>query len=307
MRPHGPSVRLQAVRWLAPALVALGLYVAAFAVALGNAVVPCRSQLQVEPEPASWRDWPAVPNDAGYVFQGHLALPRRPLYGSIDVTAPGVCADGALSLPKWLDTGINQSHVLAMYHTPDQLSLRQDPDGSGLIVVEGKSYEEPEAVFVSAFRRDDSRWAYVSGRALLLLVSLAVAIIALLGAVVRVLRTLSLGRLLRRGGRVRDGVRDAGGTIRLVDDGSMVTPAPPGPPGPVLVRVATSSPGTYREPPATRATRIWSGSRDGVEKRDREVATRALRWSVALAAGLAVGIVIIGFLLQVEDAWHSMS
>jgi len=102
-------------------------------------------------------------------------------------------------------------------------------------------------------------------------------------------------------------VRDPEGTIRLVDDGSIVTPAPHGPPGDVLVRIAASSQGAYREPPATRALRIWNGHREGVATRDEEVATRALRRAVAVAASLAMADVVVAVALDVCGALSSMS
>ena len=295
------------MRWLVPTLVALALFVGAFATVLPRAVVPCHGTLREEPEPPSWRGWPLTPAGAGYVFDGKLWHPRRPFYEEIHATAPGVCADGVLSLDQWLDAGPNMTRGAAMYHAPYQLALRQDPSGSGLFVVEGKENSTTEPVFVSAFRRDDSRWAYVSPRCRWLFGALAVGIVMLLGAALRALRCFYLGRLLCDRQRIRDGVRDAVGNIRLVDDGSSVVPSSPGPPGPVLVRIGASSPGSYREPPATQAMRIWSGPRESLVSSRKQAAARTLTLAVAMAAALAVGITVVAFVLDLRDAFESMS
>jgi hypothetical protein len=292
------------MRWLAPALVALALLVAAFGTVLGAVLVPCHGELRALPEPASWRAWPVVP-DGGYVVDGKLAHPRRPFYAEIHASAPDVCTDGILSLDQWL-IGRDANDLSAMYHRPNQLSLRSDPGGSGVFVVAGKGDGATESTFVAAFRRDDSRWAYVSRRSQLLLVAVAVAIAALLGAAIRAFRSLWLERLVADRNRVREGVRDAAGNIRLVDSGAIVSPAPPGPPGPVLVRVGACAPGTYRKPPTARAMQIWSGHRDGVAMRSRDAAARGLRWAVALAAVLAPGIVGVGFVLGALDVLESL-
>jgi hypothetical protein len=299
----GPPDGTETVRWLLIALVALALLVAAFAVTVGSALVPCHTQLVDLPEPASWRSWPVAPHDAGYLFEGTLSYPRRPLYAEIHGTGPGVCTDGVLPLPRWLAGG-DQDDALAKYHAPHQLSIRQDPGGSEVLVVEGHA-DAREPVFVAAFRRDDTRWVYVSRRSRLLLVTLAIAIATLLVAIARALGSLRLGRLLGDTERVREGFRDATGTVRLVDDGFIVAPAPPGPPGPVLVRVGHSSPGTYREPSLTRNVRTWNGRREDVARRNRDGAARGLRWAVVLAVGLGVAACIVAFVLEVSDAWRS--
>lgn len=295
------------VRWLGIALCALALCVVVLVVALEDVVVPCRAELRPVPEPPSWRSWPTVAAaDAGYAIDGTLEHPS-PLFVELHVTAPGVCPGGELSLDAWLSAH-GEPDVAAMYHRPDQLTLRRAPGEGGVLVVEG--HEEPRAghehegdpsVFVAAFRRDDSRRAYVSTRGWWLLAGIGVAIVSLLAAMAASVAAFVSGRLVTDARRTRDGVRDAAGLVRLVDDGSIVVSPPAGPAGPVLVRVRSAHPGRYRESPAARPARVWNGSRDSVLAASRAAATRLLRRAVLFVACLAIAMTVGGCALEVLE------
>jgi hypothetical protein len=67
-----------------------------------------------------------------------------------------------------------------------------------------------------------------------------------------------------------EGLRDTTGRITY-DDGRPPTAGPPGPAGPVLVRVAGDTPGDYRSEPATLVTAVVPGTRyDAYERLVRQ-------------------------------------
>jgi hypothetical protein len=298
------------MRWIVLASVILALLVATFAVVLGSAWVPCRSELHALPEPASWRDWPVVVGPGEYVVTGTPY--KMPGYAELHVTGPGICEDGVLSLDTWLHGPSDGPWRPDTWKRPETTTLRRDPAGTGTWVVEGLASEHTrDTEFAAAFERTDGRWGCISSDYVAGLWVLGGTIAVLIVSLVRARHALKMARELEDTELWRDGVRDGAGTLRLLEDGTVVVEAshepwsserrgPSGatglrPPGQVLVRVGGASAGTYRHGAAVkaRAVRELPGG-------SREAAVRALRKSAsAAAAGPVVciaGIVLLGLL-----------
>lgn len=266
--------------------------VVALSVLAGRDVVFCRNDLGTVPEPAGWRSWPILPKLGGFrikassdCYGGVCTLSNTKL-GTSDL-----CPPGGLSLDKWFRDRERRSDI----------ALRES---HGIYVAAGEKDRShgpvaPE-VFLVAFRRHTTivhpvfKHAWVMPVSLFLLVVLAFMI--------------AIGRkallLLRRRHRYRDpalytpGIRDEAGMITF-GDGTRSLVAP-GPPGPVLVRLAPAADGGYRVAASAEASEVIEGEVDelciGLEERAAAIVRKLGRWTFVPVFLVGVFFVVLVFM-----------
>jgi hypothetical protein len=277
----------------------------ALALVLHDHVVACHAELSTVWEPSGWRSWPLEMGLGTYTVEGEPLMVKYQL-GLIetDLRDPGLCPRGGVSLDGWFVHGPQPS----MYRSRSELRLRR---GDGVWVVSGLDPTPPQKeVFIVAFRRDfGRRLAFTSGRAAALSLALA-SVLALTAA------GLAFARRVQREARryadasiYKPGRRNTAGAITFDDGSAPIAPerSPEArPAGPVLVRVAATRAGTYREAPSTRAMAVVTGDAETLASAAVARATSSLGAAATTSIVILAAALLIGSCMAVGDVMRSI-